>query len=439
MKKAESFSPQTFGRCALAQEIDVALGNDVGGRLRVEKLGAILSKDARRESRGCWVRKGLEAMLREKVMEAGRNPQNCVIYKLERATPSPTSGPLEVGASTASSSLPTSGSSSPFRLGSDPDFSSSSAKEPWRDFRLLKKVVSVGRCPDTSVSGTPESLLPPAPPTVVVMASSSGTLAGPAQASTTPLCFPPVFNIRTPVRLFCRRRHSRSRAKRTMTTSRATSTGTSSMLFDSDFLGVLVLKLIEDWEVVDADVFMLDTGGPLVTLEVLRELVVMVTGGPLISLEGSRGLVAMVTGSPLVSLEGSRELVVMVTGGPVVSLEGSREPFAMVTRGPLVSVGGSRELVAMVTGGALVSLEGSRELVAVVTGSSLVTLEVSRESNVMFPFVTVGYPKELTATVTEGSLVALEISGSTDAFSVDTSWDVVGSGSEAPGLAPVEI
>lgn len=153
------------------------------------------------------------------------------VHRLYTTSPSPASGPSEMGDSRTSSSLPTRGSSSPFMLEADPALSSSRAKEPWRDFLRPKKVVSVGRRPDPSPSGTPEPLSPPDTPAVVITASSSDTGAGPTQASTTPLCFAPLLSVSAPVLRFCRWRQSRSSARRTMTTSMVTSTAISRVFF----------------------------------------------------------------------------------------------------------------------------------------------------------------------------------------------------------------
>jgi hypothetical protein len=183
---------------------------------------------------------------------------------------------------------------------------------------------------------------------------------------------------------------------------------------------------ISGFRVVFMDIFMLETGESLATLEASRELVVIATGCPLVSLKGFRELVAMVIEGPLVSLESSRELVAMVIEAPLVLLEGSRELVAMVTEGPLVSSEGFIELVAIATGGPLVSLMDSRKLVAAVTGGPLVPLEGFRELNVMIPPLTMESP-------TAESPVALEVSGSTDDFLVASSWEVVDSGS------PVEV
>ncbi|KAL0617082.1 hypothetical protein AAY473_013930 [Plecturocebus cupreus] len=317
---------------------------------------------------GHWVRTpagnpGLKSLMRIWSEDEGEEARLSALWEAKAGTV----------VSTAPSSPPTSGSSSPLRLGPDPDFSSSIAREPWRDFCLPKKVVSVGRWPDPPPSGTPEPLLPPDPPVVTVMAPSSGTWAGPTQASTTPLRLPPPLSTRAPVRRFCRRRHSRRRATRTTTTSSATSTATSSMPLESSSGcrkdPVLALGVVG---VIIVDSFTLETWGSLAPLEGSREPAAVVTGGRVVPVEASREPAAMVTGGGVVPAEVSRELAAVVTRDPEVSLELSRDPVSLVTRDPVAPLEISREPVVMVRGGPLVPLAVSGKFV--VTVSSITNL-----------------------------------------------------------------
>lgn len=258
----------------------------------------------------------------------------------------------------------------------------------------------MGRCPEPSVSSTPEPLLPPDPD--VVVASSSGTRAGPAQASTTPFRFPPLLRVRAPVLRFCLWRHNSSSATMAKTTINAISMGTSNMPLDP-WRGDLVVK---GSRVDSVNVFVLETGVPLATLELSTELVAMVAGSPCVSLEDPRDPVAMVTGRLLVL-----EFTVVARDGPLVSSElvvtvsgGALVPLKVDIDATVLSVPG----LAIVTGGLLATFDvsGGTGLVTV-TGESLATFDVSGSTGLV--------------TVTGGSLTTVDVSGSSTDVLPETS------------------